>query len=87
MEGHKILHLIGPIFIIIGCVRIFKMRLLSAVILTFLLGLGKEIYDFFVPKDALSMCVLDVLRNIVGIILAVLLNQLIGFFTPPPHDN
>ena len=84
MAIHKILHLIGPIIVIVSCVRVFNLSLRHAIVLTLLLGLGKEIRDVLVPGDTITSCLFDMTGNIIGILIAVKINNLIGLLSTRP---
>jgi|GEM_PF-6646270 len=82
MAIHKIFHLIGPIIVIVSCVRILNLSLRHAIVITLLLGLGKEIRDVIVPGDTLRSCLLDMTGNILGIVIAVEINRMLGLLAP-----
>lgn len=67
--SHAIVHLVLPVSIII-LMHIFGLKLRTGLLSVFLLGLGKEIYDFVFWKDTLSLCLWDMLLNIISMFLA-----------------
>lgn len=70
-QGHKLLHFILPIIIIYALHKQFG--LLKVCFVLFMLGFLKEIYDTISMKDPLWISFIDIVSNLAGIILGIVI--------------
>lgn len=68
-QWRKLLHFILPIIIIFTFQK--KLGLLRICIVIFILGFLKEIYDTIVQLDPLWVSIMDMVSNVIGIILGI----------------
>jgi hypothetical protein len=70
-QWHKLLHFILPIVIILALQK--KFGLLKVCLALFIVGFLKEIYDTIVQTDPLWISVTDIISNLVGILLGIVI--------------
>lgn len=75
-QGHKLLHFILPILIILVLQR--PLGLVKICFALFIIGFLKEIYDTIVHMDPLWISVTDMVSNLIGIILGIVIVKIIN---------
>lgn len=74
LQGHKLLHIILPIIIIFALHKQFG--LLKVCLVLFIVGFIKEIYDTISITDPLWISVIDIILNLTGILLGIVMVNL-----------